>query len=403
MALYVPLAGAGPSLQRAGVMGAAGIAAMMMSRPASRWYALVLAAAVTLALNPRASADPGWQLSFAAVAGILAWGRPLAAVLARAGEELVPVSAARPLGGAGTACAGACARPCRRRGVTVAATLATGPLVAFHFGAVPLAGLVANLLALPAVAPAMWLGMLKAALGMASAALPPAGAAADRLGPMTRIPLAYLEQLAERCAYLPGGRLELPLHSPAAVAAALRAPRRGAVRAQALGERRRTAVEGRRPRGARRRLAARPALVPGGGRRAGAHRPRARHRDRPRLAVTARRPDREVPRRGPGRRHARPGRPRRQRALRRGPPEAGVYRELRAAGVKRLDLVVATHQSRDHQGGFHDLIRRIRSACCSMNGDGTRDPDYHRMLAEADAEGIRRSPAHAGELLHAGG
>ena len=72
IALYVPLAGAGPSLQRAGVMGAAGIAAMTLSRPASRWYALLLAAAATLALNPRVSADPGWQLSFAAVAGILA-------------------------------------------------------------------------------------------------------------------------------------------------------------------------------------------------------------------------------------------------------------------------------------------------------------------------------------------
>ena len=33
IALYVPLAGAGPSLQRAGVMGAAGIAAMTLSRP----------------------------------------------------------------------------------------------------------------------------------------------------------------------------------------------------------------------------------------------------------------------------------------------------------------------------------------------------------------------------------
>ena len=33
VALYVPLAGAGPSLQRAGVMGAAGIAAMTLSRP----------------------------------------------------------------------------------------------------------------------------------------------------------------------------------------------------------------------------------------------------------------------------------------------------------------------------------------------------------------------------------
>ena len=74
VALYVPLAGAGPSLQRAGVMGAAGIAAMTLSRPASRSYALLLAAAATLALNPRVSSDPGWQLSFAAVAGILVAG-----------------------------------------------------------------------------------------------------------------------------------------------------------------------------------------------------------------------------------------------------------------------------------------------------------------------------------------
>ncbi|HEX3277823.1 MAG TPA: ComEC/Rec2 family competence protein, partial [Thermoleophilaceae bacterium] len=77
IAIYVPLAGAGPSLQRAGVMGLAGIAAMAASRPASRWYALLLAAAATLAWNPRAWADPGWQLSFAAVAGILALGVPL--------------------------------------------------------------------------------------------------------------------------------------------------------------------------------------------------------------------------------------------------------------------------------------------------------------------------------------
>ena len=77
IAVYVPLAGAGPSLQRAGVMGLAGIAAMAASRPASRWYALLLAAAVTLAWNPRAAADPGWQLSFAAVAGISILGVPV--------------------------------------------------------------------------------------------------------------------------------------------------------------------------------------------------------------------------------------------------------------------------------------------------------------------------------------
>ena len=72
VALYVPLTGAGPSIQRAGVMGAAGLVAALAGRPAHRWYALGLAAAVTLALNPRASGEPGWQLSFAAVVALLA-------------------------------------------------------------------------------------------------------------------------------------------------------------------------------------------------------------------------------------------------------------------------------------------------------------------------------------------
>jgi len=85
-----------------------------------------------------------------------------------------------------------------------------------------------------------------------------------------------------------------------------------------------------------------------------------------------------------------------------GPPEAAILRELRAAGVNRLDLAVSTHQSRDHQGGFHELIGRMPIGLLLTNGYGTRDPDYHRILAEADAEGIRRASAHAGEVLHVG-
>ena len=72
VALYVPLTGAGPSIQRAGVMGAAGLVAALAGRPSHRWYALGLAAAVTLALNPRVAGEPGWQLSFAAVVALLA-------------------------------------------------------------------------------------------------------------------------------------------------------------------------------------------------------------------------------------------------------------------------------------------------------------------------------------------
>ena len=82
IALYVPLTGAGASIQRAGVMGAAGIVAALAGRPSSRWYALLLAAAATLALNPRSEGDIGWQLSFAAVLGILLFCAPLARLLA---------------------------------------------------------------------------------------------------------------------------------------------------------------------------------------------------------------------------------------------------------------------------------------------------------------------------------
>ena len=39
---------------------------------------------MTLALNPRASGEPGWQLSFAAVVALLALAPPLRAALARA-------------------------------------------------------------------------------------------------------------------------------------------------------------------------------------------------------------------------------------------------------------------------------------------------------------------------------
>ncbi len=147
IAIYVPVTGAGPSIQRAGAMGAAGVVAALAGRPRSRWYAILLAAAVTLGLDPRACADVGWQLSFAAVIGIAIFAAPLATLLAGAG------------GG-----------PARRAlaevaALTIAATAATGPLMAFHFGTVSLTALPANLLAAPAEAPLMWLGMMAAAAG----------------------------------------------------------------------------------------------------------------------------------------------------------------------------------------------------------------------------------------------
>ncbi len=155
IAIYVPLTGAGPSIQRAGVMGAAGVVAALAGRPRTRWYAILLAAFVTLAINPRASGDAGWQLSFAAVIGILLWAKPIR-------DRLLG-----PLGHGGDhkQVAGWLRGLAEGAGVTIAATLSTAPLMAHDFGAVSLASLPANLLALPAVAPLMWVGMLAALVG----------------------------------------------------------------------------------------------------------------------------------------------------------------------------------------------------------------------------------------------
>ena len=78
IAVYVPLAGAGPSIQRAGVMGAVGRAGDA-GGPArlAPLRAGAGAAVVTLAIDPGVAADVGWQLSFAAVLGILLLAAPL--------------------------------------------------------------------------------------------------------------------------------------------------------------------------------------------------------------------------------------------------------------------------------------------------------------------------------------
>jgi competence protein ComEC len=176
IALYVLVTGAGPSIQRAGVMGAAGVLAAYAGRPRSRAYAVLLAAFATLALNPRASGDPGWQLSFAAVLGIIVWVSPLRELLGRS-----RTGAAR-----GALLDGAA--------VTIAATLATAPLMAHDFEAVPAASLPANLLALPAVAPAMWLGMISAGLGQ----LP--SFPVEPVNWLNSLLLAHIAQTARWCA-----------------------------------------------------------------------------------------------------------------------------------------------------------------------------------------------------------
>jgi competence protein ComEC len=188
IAVYVPVAGAGPSIQRAGVMGAVGVLATLGGRRSSRLYALALAAVVTLAVDPGVAADIGWQLSFAAVLGILLLGTPLRrAIAARLGSGRWRRALAEGLA------------------VTVAATLATAPLIAFHFETLSTTTLLANVLAMPAVAPAMWLGMCSAVLAQVP------GLPLEPLNGLNALLLAYVAQIAAWCAAPPWAEVKVHL------------------------------------------------------------------------------------------------------------------------------------------------------------------------------------------------
>jgi competence protein ComEC len=207
IAVYVPLAGSGPSIQRAGVMGAVGLMATLAGRRTSRLYALGLALVVTVAIDPGVAGKVGWQLSFAAVLGILLLAAPIRDwLLVRFGPG-GRTGARSEVGGARRRELARLNRGGQRAGghghwrraladgiaVTVAATVATAPLIAYVFEEISLTSLLANVLALPAVAPAMWLGMISAAL----AQLP--GVPLAPLNGLDAMLLAYIAQVAAWC------------------------------------------------------------------------------------------------------------------------------------------------------------------------------------------------------------
>jgi len=195
---YVLAVGAQPSVIRAGVSGALVSLAWLAARPVDRWYFFVLGALVLLAWNPYTLLDPGFQLSFAAVAAIFVLVPRLVRMLE--GYPL-PVRLAAALA------------------VSTACGLATAPVLWFQFHAVPLLSVPANLLAAPAVAPLLGLAFAAALAGLV---FPPAGTAIAWLNGWCA---AYLASCARVVGGLPGaqvrsGRALVELLFVAAVAGA---------------------------------------------------------------------------------------------------------------------------------------------------------------------------------------
>jgi competence protein ComEC len=400
IAIYVPLAGAGPSLQRAGVTGAAGAIAMAASRPASRWYALGLAAVITLGLNPRACGDPGWQLSFAAVAGILLLGRPLrdafiGHVTSKDSDDDQPAAQVRAH------------RQSARRvlaegaAITIAATVATAPLLAHHFGTVSIASLFANLLALPAVPLIMWSGMCVTAVAQLPALVPAAAGPIETLASTAAavdgIALGYLTWIAERFATAPGATVEIRLASPGAVVGAYAGMAVTALVARRYARRAEPWVSSTRAAWQRvpgpRRLAA-GAAVAGAATLALAGwtgTPGAPD-DLTVSFLDVGQGDATLIQAPGGTAVLFDG----------GPPEARVTRTLHRAGVRRLAMVVMTHQSRDHHAGLQEVVDRYPVDTLVENGDGTRDASFWKIVETARRRGARIVTGTGGQTYRLG-
>jgi len=177
--LYVGLIGFPDAACRAALILAAAALTRARGRPPARWGALGAALVVLLVLDPRRLASPGFQLSFAGAAGLVAWAGPLSRALQRVCRGRLPRTVALAIAAG------------------VAATVATLPVVAWHFERVSLVGIPVTLVATPLVALGLVGALGSLALDFVSHGI--ASALADGVGLL----LGTLEVLARAAASLP--------------------------------------------------------------------------------------------------------------------------------------------------------------------------------------------------------
>jgi competence protein ComEC len=178
---FVLLTGGEPSVLRAGVMAALALAGALLGRPRSTAVVLCGAVLILLVIDPLLVRSVGFQLSVAATAGIVALASPMAARL-----RFLP----RPLALAAA--------------TTMAAQLGVSPILLYDFHQVPGVTLLANLLAFPAVPPALLIGLAAAGVG---GLMHPLGVVLARVA---ELPIRYLEILADRLASAPVGSVTSP-------------------------------------------------------------------------------------------------------------------------------------------------------------------------------------------------
>ncbi|MFI9643831.1 ComEC/Rec2 family competence protein [Micromonospora sp. NPDC051925] len=187
---FVILVRPSPSVVRAATMGAIGLLALATGRPRVALPALGAAVLVLVLVDPDLAGDPGFALSVLATGGLLLLAPGWRDALRRRG---VPAGLAEALA------------------VPAAAQLACGPVVAGISGTVSLVAVPANLLVVPAIAPATVLGVLAAVVSP----LWPAGA--EFAAWLASWPAWWLVTVAGVGARLPLGTVPWPGGVPGAL------------------------------------------------------------------------------------------------------------------------------------------------------------------------------------------
>jgi competence protein ComEC len=347
VAFFVVLTGAEPSVMRAGVMAGLALISVLLRRPRRTGSILAGAVVVLLVLDPALVWSVGFQLSVAATASMVALATPVSERL-----RFLPGSLALATG------------------ATLAAQLGVTPLLLYYFHEVPISTVAANVLAFPAVPPALLVGLAAATIGIV---FEPLG---RLLSLVAQVPMRYLEAVADRLARAPipwitgGGIGSLLLGLGAAIGVAwwLRSGRRLPRRALVVG------------------LALLPLLLWSSALSAG-----------PPSSLTVRFFDVGQ---GDAALLTSPGGV--AMLVDGGPDQAQVATELVALGVKRLDLVVASHPHADHVIGLPAVLARIPIGLLLEPGCKDDSPDGRALDEAASSEHLTVRHPRAGGVMTVG-
>ena len=355
---YVVVAGAGAPVVRAFVMATALVAGRALERRVDALNSLGLAAVGLLLWRPTALFDVGFQLSFAAVAALIACTPAVTARLPAAWtRRAVPRALAQSLA------------------ASAIATLATGPILLAVFGRLPLSGILLNVPAIP---------LTSAALGTSLGTAATAGwwpAAADAFGAATAVLVRGLLAVSLFGAERMGGlTVERFVTSPFTLAA--------------LGCVVLTLAFASRPVLQRRLVLAAIALVAAGSWTAVFHGDARPHLDAVFLdvgqgdACLITLPNGRTLLIDAG-----------ERTDARDEGARTVVPHLARMNVGRVDAVVATHPHADHIGGIDAVLRAVPVGMLVHNGQAEGSEMWTTTLHLADSLGVATQTAAAGDAL----